>query len=59
MQTKLNLQGLKMKKLLYFTKRQRNLLDELKSVTGNSNSQIVRDAMIAYAEKLDIKCSKV
>lgn len=59
MQNKLNLQGSRMKKLMWFTKDQMDLLEEIKTVTGYGNSQIVRKAMQVYADKLGINFADV
>ncbi len=39
-------------KLFYFTFEQVDVLKELKQITGDSYSQIVRDALNAYMSKL-------
>lgn len=41
-----------MKKLLWFTKDQINLLDKIKEHTGENNSEVVRMAMLHYADSL-------
>lgn len=46
------------RKSLWFNASQINLLEELKEVTRDSGSAVVRDSLIKYKEYLDTKESK-
>ena len=41
-----------MRKLLWFTKEQLEVLDEIKELTGENNSELVRTAMDMYLKSL-------
>ena len=47
-----------MKKLLYFTISQAEVLDELKKKCKMNNSELVREALREYAIKYDVEIPK-